>query len=220
MSQAFDEQWFEAVAEDALRASEDALRAMGAHGHGHGRRRHGPPPFPPRGPFPFPPFFFGGRGFRGGPRARRGDVRAAVLLLLAEETRNGYQLMQEIEQRSGGVWRPSPGSVYPALAQLEDEGLVRVEERDGRRTYVLTDAGWASVNERRDDLVAPWEEMSESVDDDVASLFDELRQVGMAAAQIAQVGSLRQNEQARAALASVRRTLYSLLAADDDDEEE
>src|SRR6266540_3003633 len=117
--------------------------------------------------------------FPRGPRARRGDVRAAALLLLAEEPRNGYQIMQEIEQRSGGVWRPSPGSVYPALAQLEDEGLVRLEERDGRRTYVLTDGGRAYVDDRRDDLVAPWEEMSESVGDDVASLFREMRQVGM-----------------------------------------
>src|SRR5262249_39103013 len=121
-----------------------------------GRHRHGPP-FG-RGAF------FGGPGFSRWPRARRGDVRAAALLLLAEEPRNGYQLMQEIERRSGGVWRPSPGSVYPALAQLEDEGLVRVDEREGRRTYVLTDAGRAYVEERRDDLAAPWDAMSDSVD--------------------------------------------------------
>src|ERR671936_914408 len=100
---------------------------------GRGRHRHGPP-FGRGGPFGA--FFFGGPGgFRRGPRARRGDVRAAALLLLAEEPRNGYQLMQEIEERSGGVWRPSPGSVYPALSQLEDEGLVQGEERDGRRAY-------------------------------------------------------------------------------------
>src|SRR5438034_9290540 len=110
------------------------------------RHRHGPP-FGRRG-FPFGSFFGGPGGFPRGPRARRGDVRAAALILLAEEPRNGYQLMQEIEQRSGGVWRPSPGSVCPALAQLEDEGLVRVEERDDRRTYVLTDAGRAHLDER------------------------------------------------------------------------
>jgi DNA-binding PadR family transcriptional regulator len=183
---------------------------------GRGRRRHGPP-FGRGGP-PFGPFFFGGPGgFPRGPRARRGDVRAAALLLLAEEPRNGYQLMQEIEQRSGGVWRPSPGSVYPALAQLEDEGLVRVEERDGRRTFVLTDAGRAYVDERRDGLVAPWEEMSDSVDDDVASLFKEMRQVGMAAAQIAHVGTPQQVTEASKALASARRALYSLLAEDGPD---
>jgi DNA-binding PadR family transcriptional regulator len=177
-----------------------------------GRRHHGPP-FG-RGGFPFGPFFGGPGGFPRGPRARRGDVRAAALILLAEEPRNGYQLMQEIEQRSGGVWRPSPGSVYPALAQLEDEGLIRAEERDGRRTYVLTDAGRAYVDERRDELAAPWDEMSGSVDDDVASLFKELRQVAMAAAQIAHVGTAQQIAEAGAALATVRRTLYSLLAQD------
>ena len=82
-------------------------------GPGRGRHRGGP-----RGGFP-------GFGPPRGPRARRGDVRAALLLLLAEEPRNGYQLMQEIEQRSDGLWRPSPGSVYPSLQQLEDEGLGR-----------------------------------------------------------------------------------------------
>jgi DNA-binding PadR family transcriptional regulator len=137
------------------------------------------------------------------------------LLLLAEEPRNGYQVMQEIEQRSGGVWRPSPGSVYPALAQLEDEGLVRVEERDGRRTYSLTDTGRAYVDDRRDDLVAPWDEMRDSVDDDVASLFKEMRQVGMAAGQIGHMGSANQIAEARTVLANARRALYSLLAEDE-----
>jgi DNA-binding PadR family transcriptional regulator len=187
--------------------------AMTGPGHGRGRHRHGPP-FG-RGGFPFGPGFGGPGRFPRGPRARRGDVRAAALILLAEEPRNGYQLMQEIEQRSGGVWRPSPGSVYPALSQLEDEGLVRAEERDGRRTFVLTEAGRAYVDERRDELVAPWDEMSESVGDDVGSLFAELRQVGMAAAQIAHIGTPRQVEQARTALAAVRRSLYSLLAEDE-----
>src|SRR3954471_20452280 len=103
-----------------------------------------------------------GRGRRGrhgrgrGPRARRGDVRAALLVLLAEEPRNGYQLMQEIEQRSDGAWRPSPGSVYPALQQLEDEGLVTTATRDGGRVYELTDAGRTQVDERGD-APAPWD---------------------------------------------------------------
>jgi DNA-binding PadR family transcriptional regulator len=178
---------------------------------GRGRHRHGPP-FGRGGPFGL---FVGPGGSSRGPRARRGDVRAAALLLLAEEPRNGYQIMQEIEQRSGGVWRPSPGSVYPALAQLEDEGLVRLEERDGRRTYVLTEAGRAHVEERRDDLVAPWEEMSDSVDDDVVSLFREMRQVGMAAGQIGHIGSAQQITEARGVLANARRALYSLLAEDE-----
>src|SRR3954447_8181424 len=185
--------------------------ALAMTGRGRGRRRHGPP-FGRGGPFGT--FYVGGPA---GPRARRGDVRAAALLLLAEEPPNGYQIMQEIEHRSGGVWRPSPGSVYPALAQLEDEGLVRVEEQDGRRSYTLTDAGRAYVEERRDQLVAPWEEMSDSVDDDIASLFKEMRQVGMAAGQIGNMGSARQVTQARGVLANARRALYSLLAEDEHD---
>ena len=179
-----------------------------------GWQRHGPPFGHGR---PFGLFFAGGPGFGRWPRARRGDVRAAALLLLAEEPRNGYQIMQEIEQRSGGVWRPSPGSVYPALSQLEDEGLVEVDERQGRRTYALTDAGRAYVDERRADLSAPWDEISDSVDDDVASLFGELRQVGMAVGQIAHAGSTPQVEAARRALADTRRALYALLAGDEPD---
>jgi DNA-binding PadR family transcriptional regulator len=189
-----------------------AVLAMAARGRG--RHRHGPP-FGRGGPFG--PFFLSPGGFPRGPRARRGDVRAAALLLLAEEPRNGYQIMQEIEQRSGGAWRPSPGSVYPALAQLEDEGLVQLEEREGRRTYSLTEAGRTYVEERRGELVAPWEEMSDSVDDDVASLFKEMRQVGMAAGQIGHMGTAHQITEARSVLANARRALYSLLAEDEPD---
>jgi DNA-binding PadR family transcriptional regulator len=175
--------------------------------------RHGPPFARWGGPF------FGGQGgFPGGRRARRGDVRAAALLLLAERSLNGYQLMQEIEQRSQGRWKPSPGSVYPALAQLEDEGLVRAEEVGERRTYVLTDAGRAYIDEHRGELAAPWEQMADSVDDDVGALFRELRRVGMAAAQIGHLGNQNQIAKARAVLAEARRGLYSLLAEDENDE--
>jgi DNA-binding PadR family transcriptional regulator len=175
------------------------------------RHRHGPP-FGRGGP----PFFFGGPGFwRGGPRARRGDVRAAALLLLAENPRNGYQLMQEIESRSNGMWRPSAGSIYPALAQLEDEGLVRGEEQEGRRTFVLTDAGRAHVEERRAELGAPWEEMAGAVDDDVAALFGEIKRVAMAAAQIGHMGNRTQVGEARKLLAETRRSLYAFLAEDE-----
>src|SRR4051794_38537649 len=136
----------------------------GGPGFGPG---HGPGFGPGHGPGFGPAGLFGGAGgpgFHGrrGRRARRGDVRAALLLLLAEEPRNGYQLMQEIEQRSGGVWRPSPGSVYPALAQLEDEGLVRTEEREGRRVYALTDDGRAHVEGQHDQPPPPWEELNDA----------------------------------------------------------
>jgi DNA-binding PadR family transcriptional regulator len=140
------------------------------------------------------------------------------LLLLAEEPRNGYQIMQEIEKRTDGVWRPSPGSVYPALAQLEDEGLVRTEETGDRRAYVLTDAGRAYVEERRDELGAPWEQMTGAVDDVAASLFRELRGLGMATAQIAQLGGRSQATKARAILADARKALLGLLTEDEHDE--
>src|SRR3982751_4938359 len=107
------------------------LFAMMGRGPGFGRGGggFGGPPAPPH------------RGGRGGRRARRGDIRSAILLLLAEEPRNGYGLMQELEERSGGVWRPSPGSVYPALAQLEDEELVQTEQAGGGRVFSLTAKG-------------------------------------------------------------------------------
>jgi DNA-binding PadR family transcriptional regulator len=145
-------------------------------------------------------------------------VRAAALLLLAEGPLNGYQIMQEIEKRSDGVWRPSPGSVYPALAQLEDEGLVRTEQAGDRRTYVLTDEGRAHVDEHREELGAPWEQMTGSVRDDVGALFGEMRRVGMAAVQIAHLGEAGQIARARAILADARRALYVVLAEDERDE--
>src|SRR6204780_5870995 len=106
-------------------------RRPGRRGHGRGKGFPGRPPFPPGPPgAPGAPMFGTwatepGRGGMRGPRAKRGDVRAAALALLAEEPMNGYQIIQAISERSDGVWRPRPGSVYPALQQLEDGGLVR-----------------------------------------------------------------------------------------------
>ena len=76
-----------------------------------------------------------------GPKARRGDVRAAILSVLSDAPRNGYQVIQEIAERTGGAWKPSPGSIYPTLQQLEDEGLVVQTEDGGRKAYALTDEG-------------------------------------------------------------------------------
>jgi DNA-binding PadR family transcriptional regulator len=188
------------------------LGMSGRHGHGgHGRGRHrGRRDFWPGGPMGFGGGPFGGRG----PRARRGDVRQALLTLLAEEPRNGYQLMQEIERRSEGVWRPSPGSVYPALQQLEDEGLVRAEETDGRKLFHLTEAGQAAVGETAGEG-APWDAVSESVDSDVWELFNVARQVGMAIFQLAQAGSPEQIASAKEVLNNARKSLYGILAEDD-----
>src|SRR5690242_11472731 len=136
-----------------------------------GRGRPGPPPVPPwlqdivR--------HFGGPGFgpdpgRRGPRARRGDVRAAILDVLAGDEMNGYQLIQQISERTGGAWKPSPGSVYPTVQQLEDEGLVEGREVDGRRLLRLTDAGRAYVEENAEEMAATWRPFEAPAEDEEA----------------------------------------------------
>jgi DNA-binding PadR family transcriptional regulator len=154
---------------------------------------------------------------RGGRRARRGDVRAAILLLLEEEPRNGYGVMQEIDERSGGEWRPSPGSVYPALSQLEDEGLVRPREDAGRKAFELTDEGRAYVEEQREALGTPWE-LDEDADGagSMRETKDLLGQVIRATVQVMQVGDDRQQAEARKTLEETRKSLYRLLAEDDE----
>lgn len=155
-----------------------------------------------------PPFGPGGRG-----RRRRGDVRAAVLMLLAEEPRNGYQLMQEIEDRSAGNWRPSPGSVYPILSQLEDEGLIRAVDRDGTRLFEITDAGRAHVADR-EDPTPPWESEDDIVP--VGDLKSQMKALHIAAGQLMHVGDERQVLKAVETLTEARRSLYRILAEDDD----
>src|ERR1019366_5452646 len=115
--------------------------------------------------------------------------RTAALLLLAEEPRNGYQIMQEVQERSGGLWSPSPGSVYPALSQLEDEGLIRSEEVDGRRHYALTDSGRALVDERGADRPAPWEQPGGDSASEAPQLARLMREVGFAFMQVMRTGS-------------------------------
>jgi DNA-binding PadR family transcriptional regulator len=137
-------------------------------------------------------------------------------VLLAEEPRNGYGLMQEIEHRSEGVWRPSPGSVYPALQQLEDEGLVRAEERDGSRVFTLTDAGREYVESN--DLGAPWEAVRDDVGEGVHALRGLIAQVAAAAWQVGQAGTEAQAAEAGRVLADTRRALYRILAEDEDEE--
>src|ERR1700744_2439351 len=124
---------------------------------------------------PFGTGRFGGRG----PGVRRGDVRAAILDLLAEgQPWNGYQIIQEIGARTQGVWRPSAGSVYPALQQLEDEGLIQAEAReDRRRTFTLTEQGRTYVTDHADELKASWDAVTGSVDASEVQLRDTVRQV-------------------------------------------
>ena len=154
------------------------------------------------------------RGGRGGRRARRGDIRSAILLLLAEEPRNGYGLMQELEERSGGVWRPSPGSVYPALSQLEDEGLVRATEHDGRKSFTLTDEGTAHVEANRERMGTPWETVGEGASGELHELRHAAQALAIAAMQVAQTGTKDQLGEAKAILEEARRGLYRLLAGD------
>jgi DNA-binding PadR family transcriptional regulator len=187
----------------------------GRHGGPGGHTFRAPaPPFGRGGPWMAPLFGGGpgGPGFGRRRRANRGDVRTAALLLLAEEPRNGYQIMQELEERSEGMWRPSPGSVYPALQQLEDEGLIRSEESDGRRLYHLTDAGRAYVAERPDDQPAPWETFADTLSDQHAETGALMRDVGMAFFQVLHAGSEAQVAEAGRVLAETRRSLYRILA--------
>ncbi len=146
-------------------------------------------------------------------------MRAAALALLADEPRNGYQIIQEIAERSHGIWRPSPGSVYPALQQLEDEGLVRAREDGGRRTYELTHEGRVHVTEHQGHLAEPWAAVAESVSEEMVDLRTLYSQVGMAMRQVVEAGTPEHHGGARKILADTRRALYRLLAEDPQEDE-
>jgi DNA-binding PadR family transcriptional regulator len=210
---------------DSLGEEEGRRHRHGARGRA--RRMGGPvgPGGPGRwgawGPGWGPPGFgqwFGEAKSMRGPRVKRGDVRAAALALLADEPRNGYQIIQEIGERSGGLWRASPGSVYPALQQLEDEGLIQAETPEGgRRRYALTEEGRGYVAAHPEEVSAPWDVVARSVSDDAIELRSLFGQVAMAAMQVVRVGTDAQVAQAHKILTDARRSLYRILAADDDE---
>ncbi|MEU9218542.1 PadR family transcriptional regulator [Streptomyces sp. NPDC048376] len=209
-------------------------RGHGGHGPGHGEggpfgafgrggfegRRAAFGPFGPGGPGgPFGPGFghggpWGGRG-RGGPRgrARRGDVRASILALLKDRPMHGYEMIQEIAERSGGAWKPSPGSVYPTLQLLEDEGLIASESEGGKKLFALTEAGRTAAEEGPE---APWEEASRGVDWEA---LNDVRQAGFglmeAFGQVWKTGSKEQREKALAVIGEARKKLYLILADED-----
>ncbi|MFE7655663.1 PadR family transcriptional regulator [Streptomyces bottropensis] len=184
----------------------EALRAaFGPFGPGHG----GPGPFGPFGGGPW-----GGRG-RGGPRgrARRGDVRASILALLKDRPMHGYEMIQEIAERSGGAWKPSPGSVYPTLQLLEDEGLIASATEGGKKLFSLTEAGRTAADEGPE---APWEEASRGVDWEALS---EIRQAGFglmeAFGQVWKTGDKDQRDKALTVINEARKKLYLILADED-----
>lgn len=180
-----------------------------AHQHRGGPWGSGPPPWVSG------LFGLAQQGPSRGPRVRRGDVRAAILDVLAVEPMNGYQIIQQIAERSGGVWKPSPGSVYPTAQQLEDEGLVSTRDFDGRRMLELTDEGRAYVEEHPEEMGATWRVFDESAQEDTGDLKPVIGQVMSAVWQIIVSGSAQQQADAAEILAETRRRLYGLLAEGD-----
>ncbi|MCU1537337.1 MAG: transcriptional regulator, PadR-like family, partial [Humibacillus sp.] len=161
-------------------------------------------------------------GRRRGPRARRGDVRAAILDVLAGDEMNGYQLIQQISERTDGAWKPSPGSVYPTVQQLEDEGLVEGREVEGRRLLRLTDAGRSYVEEHPDEMSATWRAFEEEPEpqqprpsSDGPDLMPVVGQVMGAMWQVVTTGTNQQRAEAAEILTETRRRLYQLLADGD-----
>jgi DNA-binding PadR family transcriptional regulator len=148
-------------------------------------------------------------------RARRGDVRSAALALLAEEPMNGYQIIQQIGERSGGLWRASPGSVYPALAQLEDENLIALAAGESRRrAYELTEEGRSYVAEHAERLRAPWSEMTDGAASAAVDMRSLVHQLHLAAFQVVSAGTEAQLAEAHKVLTQARRALYRILAED------
>ncbi|KQS98607.1 PadR family transcriptional regulator [Cellulomonas sp. Leaf395] len=183
------------------------------HEHHEHEGHRGPRGFGGPG-FGGPGFGPGGRGRGPGRRAGRGDIRAAILLLLAEEPMHGYQLIQQIGERSGGTWRPSPGAIYPALNLLEDEGLIAITSESGRKMATLTEAGGTYVTQNADQLGSPWEDAASRPTSPGRALRGALEALGAAAHQVARTGTDQQATKALEVLDRARRDLYLILAGD------
>jgi DNA-binding PadR family transcriptional regulator len=149
---------------------------------------------------------------RGGPRARRGDVRAAVLALLAERPMHGYEMIKELDERTGGAWRPSAGSIYPTLQLLEDEGLIKGEESEGKRRFTLTDAGESEQSSKSGS--APWEEVTAGAAPETLALGRSVHQLREAVAQVFHAADEDQRQRVRELLDETRRKIYGILAED------
>jgi DNA-binding PadR family transcriptional regulator len=208
----------------ARREFRDHLREHGAGGHGPFGPGFQPGFGPGRGGFGFDPRGgFGGFGFGGprnrrggGRRGKRGDVRAAILVLLADRAMHGYEMIQEIAERSGGLWRPSPGSVYPTLQLLVDEGLIVGTETEGsKRLFELTGEGRAAAEKVE---TPPWEEIAEGVDPGHVNLRTALTQLMGAVAQSAYAASEEQQTRIVDIINNARREIYNILGETDDSE--
>jgi DNA-binding PadR family transcriptional regulator len=203
----------------------------------HGARRHARREFFEQlrenagdhdGPLGFGPGFgpgfglgFGGPGF-GGPRGgfrrggrgrgRRGDVRAAILVLLVERPMHGYEMIQQIAERSNGIWKPSPGSVYPTLQLLDDEGLIKTTETDGsKKLFELTDDGRAAAEKVE---TPPWDEIAEGADPGHINLRAAIGQLFGAVAQSAHTATAEQQQRIVEILNNARREVYGILGED------
>ncbi len=190
--------------------------------HGHFRALHEahmrgfgfPPGFPfggQGGPgFGGPGWGHEGRGHRRGGRGSRPNVRPAVLALLLERPMHGYEMIQELESRTGGIWRPSPGSVYPTLQLLEDEGLIEAEATGGRKSYRLTDAGRAEAETAAQN--PPWAQFTDDTMSQVQDFRDAAIGIMSALKQVGFNGTPEQREKALGVLNETKRKLYAILA--------
>ncbi|ANW62509.1 PadR family transcriptional regulator [Mycobacterium sp. djl-10] len=197
----------------ARREFREHVREHGGPGFGPGFGRE----FPGFGPgFGFGPGGFGGRGGRRGAsrggRGKRGDVRAALLTLLSERPMHGYEMIQEIAARSNGLWKPSPGSVYPTLQLLEDEGLITAADTDGsKKLFELTADGRAAAEKVE---TAPWDEINDNADPAALNLRSATGQLFGAVAQSAHAASEEQQQRIIEILNNARREIYQILGED------
>jgi DNA-binding PadR family transcriptional regulator len=190
--------------------------------HGHFRSLHDahmrgfnfPPGFPfggQGGPgFGGPGWGHEGRGGRRGGRGSRPNVRPAVLALLLERPMHGYEMIQELESRTGGIWRPSPGSVYPTLQLLEDEGLIETQATSGRKSYQLTDAGRPEAETAAQN--PPWAQFTDDTMSQVQDFRDAAVGIMSALKQVGFNGTPEQREKALVVLNETKRKLYAILA--------
>lgn len=163
-----------------------------------------------------PGFGFGAGGGRGGGRrggrGRRGDVRAAILVLLNERPMHGYEMIQQIAERSNGIWKPSPGSVYPTLQLLDDEGLITANESDGnKKLFQLTEEGRAAAEKVE---TPPWDEIADGVDPGHLNLRTAARQLFGAVGQSAHAATTEQQQRIVDVLNNARREIYGILCED------